>query len=138
MRGTLRTDLFKTLPRLETKYIAIRDTLTKPDADIDILKMDTLHCRRGRLGVGYHFLVLLDGTVQLGRSIETYGSHSRKLDDCSVAIGVVGGVDQEGNRAYTRTSKQVAALNDLIALLSKLYPLATVDDKPDPNYSPLD
>lgn len=138
MKGTLRTDLFKTMPRLETKYIAIRDTLTKPDADVDILKMDVIHCRRGRLGVGYHFLVLTDGTVQIGRDIETYGSHSRKIDDCSVAVGVVGGVDQEGKRECTRTPAQVEALSDLLELLRKMYPLAVVDDDPNPNYSPFD
>ena len=128
----LRTDLFKTVERAATKYIAVRDTLTKPKDHFDITTMDKIHCRQGRLGVGYHFLVLTDGTIQLGRDVDTCGSHSRNLDAISVAIGVVGGTDDEGQRALTRTVDQWESIDDLIRFLSLRYPEAVVDDRPDP------
>lgn len=126
----LRTDLFKTVERAETRFIAIRDTLTKPDPKIDVQVMDTLHCKRGSLGIGYHFLILMGGDIQLGRDIERTGSHSKDYDNISVGVGIVGGTDDAGDRAYTRNDEQNAALSDLVAFLSLRYPQAEVHDKP--------
>lgn len=126
----LRTDLFKTVDRAETRFIAIRDTLTKPDIEVDIKHMDAAHCKQGRLGVGWHFLVLANGTIQLGRDIDTCGSHSRDIDNRSVAIGVVGGTDKDGDRMLTRTAEQWEAIDDLVDFLSDRYPSAEVSDNP--------
>lgn len=126
----LRTDLFKTLARGETRVIAVRDTLTQADPAIDIKEMDIRHCRQGRLGVGYHFLLLVGGDIQLGRDIETIGAHSRQYDTSSVAIGIVGGTDENGDRLNTRTPEQQEALVDLVVFLSDRYPAAEVNDTP--------
>lgn len=126
----LRIDLFKTVERAETRFIAVRDTLTKSDPEIDAKLMDEIHCRRGSLGVGYHFLIVMGGDIQLCRDIERTGSHSRDFDDISVAIGVVGGTDDQGERAYTRTPEQLEALNDLVEFLQQRYPQAEVHDRP--------
>ncbi len=126
----LRTDLFKTLARGNTRVIAVRDTLTAPSEDTDATVIDTIHCRQGRFGIGYHFLVILNGDIQLCRDIETCGSHTKNLDDISVAIGVTGGVDEEGNRSDTRNPEQVEAIADLIEFLKDRYPQAEVSDRP--------
>lgn len=126
----LRTDLFKTVERDSTRFIAVRDTLTKPDPEIDVKVMDTIHCRRGSLGVGFHFVLILNGDIQLARDIERTGSHSKDYDNISVAIGIVGGVDPEGERVNTRTQEQREALDDLIAFLQQRYPEAEVHDRP--------
>jgi len=126
----LRTDLFKTVDRVETRFIAIRDTLTKPDLEVDIHTMDVEHCRKGKLGVGWHFLVLTSGTIQLGRDIETCGAHSKDLDKISVSVGVVGGVDEHGTRVNTRTAEQLEALDDLMVVLGDRYPNALTSDSP--------
>lgn len=124
----LRCDLFPTLPRKETRIIAIRDSIEPPDMDIH--KLDTLHCKRGRLGLGWHFLVLTDGTIQLGRHHSTCGSHTRNKDDISVAIGVVGGKLEDGTRANTRTLEQLSAISDLVNVLREFYPDAEQHDAP--------
>ena len=126
----LRTDLFKTVDRAETRFIAVRDTLTQADPNIDIVEMDVRHCRQGRLGVGYHFLLKVNGDIQLGRDINTIGSHSRKYDCNSVAIGLVGGVDENGDRMFTRTADQEDALSDLTDFLRSVYPGSEVHDTP--------
>lgn len=130
----LRTDLFKTVDRAETRFIAVRDALFRPDTHVDVRTMDAIHCKQGRLGVGWHFFVLASGTIQLGRDIETCGSHSKGLDNVSVAVGVEGGTDEEGNRAMTRTADQLEAINDLIEFLQARYPHATLSDTPNPDY----
>ena len=126
----LRTDLFKTVARGETRVIAVRDTLTLPSEDTDATVIDSRHCQQGRFGIGYHFLVIHNGNIQLCRDINTCGSHSRNLDDISVAIGVTGGVDEEGKRLNTRNPKQDAAIHDLVEFLSAAYPQAEVSDRP--------
>jgi N-acetylmuramoyl-L-alanine amidase len=126
----LRTELFKTVARGETRVIAVRDTLTLPSEDTDATVIDSMHCQQGRFGIGYHFLVTLNGNIQLCRDINTCGSHSRNLDDISVAIGVTGGVDEEGKRLNTRNPTQNEAIHDLVEFLSITYPQAEVSDRP--------
>ena len=126
---TLRSDLFRTVERAETRFICFRDTLTPPEEDFDIRDLDLKHCRQGRLGCGVHFLVLLNGDIQLGRRVNTVGSHSRDYDWVSVAVGVVGGVGPEGERMNTRTIDQCEALNDICEVLSEMYPNAELHDR---------
>lgn len=133
----LRTDLFKTVDRASTRFIAVRDTLTVPDAATDARAIDLKHCRQGRLGIGYHFLINTMGDIQLGRSLHTVGSHSRDYDDVSVAIGVVGGVDAEGDRLDTRSPEQVSAIDDLTEFLTSVYPGAVPHDRPARPTAPL-
>ena len=120
------------MDRADTRFIAIRDTLTKNSADIDVRKLDERHCKQGRLGIGWHFLILTCGSIQLGRGIKTCGSHSINLDRISVAAGIVGGLDDEGSKAFTRNDAQQASLTDLIAFLQSRYPDAEVNDRPVP------
>ena len=126
----LRTDLFKTVDRVNTRFIAVRDTLTAPSEDTDAFSIDTLHCRQGRFGIGYHFLIIFNGDIQLCRDVNTCGSHTKNLDDISVAIGITGGINEDGDRRNTRNVEQVEALTDLTLFLEALYPEAEVSDRP--------
>lgn len=122
--------MFPTKPRGETLYIAVRDTLTQAHPAFGVYEVDAIHCRQGRLGIGYHFLITVGGDIQLARHIDTVGSHSRNLDEVSVAIGIVGGVNEDGTRINTRTEDQIEALEDLIEFLRDRYPGVEVDDRP--------
>lgn len=126
----LRTDLFKTVDRDETRFIAVRDSLTKPDPELDAKYFDAAHCRRGRLGIGWHFLILVSGDIQLGRSLKTCGAHSRNMDASSVGIGIVGGKNDENRDAYTRNQDQLEALKDLLEVMTEFYPEADIHDEP--------
>lgn len=127
---TLRCNLFPTVYRGSTLYIAVRDTITHCIDEIDAYHMDAMHCRMGRLGIGWHFLILKSGDIQLCRHPATVGSHSRNLDEISVAVGIVGGKLPDGERFNTRTPDQLAALNDLLDVLHEKYPNAEVHDRP--------
>lgn len=133
----LRTDLFKTVDRAETRFIAVRDTLTPFDPTTGASEIDLKHCRQGRLGIGYHFLINTEGDIQLCRAVDTVGSHSRAYDQVSVAIGVVGGIDLNGDRVDTRSIDQQEALSDLTVFLETLYPAAEVNDRPAQGSTPL-
>jgi len=126
---TLRCNLFQTLPRERTDYIAVRDTITDPKENADAYRIDAIHCRQGRLGIGYHFLILVNSNIQLCRHIDTCGSHTKRMDDISVAIGIVGGLEGK-NRVNTRNLQQIDALRDLTLVLQSIYPDAEVHDRP--------
>lgn len=127
---TLRCNLFPTNPRGSTRFIAVRDTLTSNKEDFDAYTIDAIHCRQGRLGIGYHFLIRTKGDIQLCRHHERIGSHSKNLDEISVAIGLIGGAGPDGVRVNNRTPEQLEALEDLIAVLQERYPQAELDDRP--------
>ena len=129
---TRRTDLFPTHDREVTKYIAVRDTITKPEPakKMTLEALEAIHCRKGRFGIGFHYLVFMDGTTAVGRGEATVGSHSRNYDTISVSIGVVGGLDEEGNRCNTRTPEQLEAIEYLVKALQQTYPDAEVHDNP--------
>lgn len=131
---SLRTDIFKTVKRHETRFICVRDSLTPQDRTTTVQDLDTIHCRAGRLGLGWHFVILTEGDIALGRDIHTCGAHSRDYDTISVAVGLVGGVviDEKGKRTTvnTRTEDQLEALDDLLEVLLELFPEAQVHDTP--------
>lgn len=125
----LRCDLFKTMERDDTRFICIRETGTKPNPLIDARYMDRFHAQKGRFGLGYQFLLTVDGDIHLGRDLGICGSHTYQLDDVSVAIGIVGGELPDGSKGPTRTPEQLEALEDLLEVLRGFYPEAELDDQ---------
>ena len=58
--------------------IIIHCTATPEGRQIDIDDVRRWHIEeRGWSDVGYHFLILLDGTIQIGRPLERSGAHTR-------------------------------------------------------------
>ncbi len=43
----------------------------------DASTIDRWHRERGFNGIGYHFVILEDGTIQRGRDITKYGAHTK-------------------------------------------------------------
>jgi N-acetylmuramoyl-L-alanine amidase len=72
--------------------------------------IDRWHKQRGWAGIGYHKVVLLDGTVERGRPDDQVGAHTRGHNSGSLAIVYIGGVDSKGNPKDTRTPEQREAL----------------------------
>lgn len=77
---------------------------------------------RGWSDVGYHFVILLDGTIEEGRPINTSGAHVKGHNSDSIGICYIGG----GNGDDTRTTAQKVALVYLIGTLKRLFPEAIV------------
>ena len=72
---------------------------------------------RGWSDIGYHYIVLLDGTIEKGREDETPGAHVSGHNNSSIGvcyIGGKGGID-------TRTEAQKQSLNYLVGYLKRLY-----------------
>lgn len=72
--------------------------------------------------IGYHFVILLDGTIQQGRKIELAGAHCTGHNRFSIGVCYIGGKTKDGKTSKdTRTEAQNAALKELVIKLQQLY-----------------
>ncbi|MDE6269360.1 MAG: N-acetylmuramoyl-L-alanine amidase, partial [Muribaculaceae bacterium] len=88
--------------------------------------VDRWHRARGWQGIGYHYLVGLDGTVWPGRPESEQGAHCKGHNAASLGVCYVGGLDACGQPADTRTAAQRAALDTLLRSLRRRYPQARI------------
>lgn len=56
--------------------LIIHCSATFPDQDISAIDIDRWHRQRGFFGIGYHYIVRLDGTIENGRPYEAIGAHT--------------------------------------------------------------
>lgn len=82
--------------------------------------------------IGYHYVVLPDGTVQAGRPEGCVGAHARRNNDRSLGICLVGNFSSahnpSGKQGPTRPSAaQMDGLVDLCARLCRTYGIAPED-----------
>ena len=124
--------------------IIIHCSATPEGKDLDWRDINMMHVQRGFLCIGYNYVVKLDGTVQIGRSLTIDGAHcnskgfsGKSYNKHSIGICYVGGLDAHGKAADTRTPEQKKALRELIAKLVKEYPVKEIlghrDTSPDLN-----
>lgn len=81
---------------------------------------------RGWSDIGYHYVIELDGTVQMGRPLARAGAHVVGHNHDSIGVCYVGGVDKNNKPKDTRTAAQRKALHELTVKLRQRYPGATV------------
>lgn len=77
--------------------------------------------------IGYHYVVDLDGTIELGRPIELAGAHATGHNANSVGVCYVGGRDAQTKGAKdTRTDAQKVSLRVLLQHLRARFPEARI------------
>lgn len=106
--------------------IIIHCSATKEGKYFDVEDIDRWHKARGFKCVGYHYVVLLDGTIQEGRPIGQIGAHCKGYNKNSIGICYIGGLDENGKVKDTRTSEQKESLVNLITELKNKFPEATI------------
>ena len=72
---------------------------------IDANDIDRWHKERGWKGVGYHFVITVDGTIQPARNFESVGAHKRGYNDTHIGICLVGDFTK-----HAPTSRQIDSL----------------------------
>ena len=112
------------MPRQETKEIIVHCAATRPDQDIDAKEIDRWHRQRGWSGIGYHFVIKRDGTIETGRDIEATGAHARGHNWSSVGICMVGGLSPMSKPFASFTDIQYVMLRLLVDGLKARYPSA--------------
>ena len=88
---------------------------------------------RGWSGIGYHFIIRRDGTIELGRDLdedgdifEEIGAHTYGYNKKSIGICMVGGKAEDGTAENNFTETQFEALKTLIKVVRADYPILTV------------
>ena len=84
------------------------------------------HKERGFSDIGYHYVIMLDGSVCDGRPLEQAGAHCQGQNAHSIGICYVGGCDLNRRPKDTRTDAQKTAMAGLIRELKRRFPTATI------------
>ena len=103
--------------------IIIHCTATPAGREVTVKDVRAWHAQRGFTDIGYHYLIMLDGTIAKGRPIELSGAHTLGHNYDSIGIAYVGGMTKDMKKAKdTRTPAQKVALLSLLAKLVVEYP----------------
>lgn len=99
----------------EITHIVMHCTATPATADIGVAEVDRWHRERGWSGVGYHFIIRRNGTVERGRPIERKGAHVGGFNAKSIGVSLAGGVASNGQTPQDNfTDAQMVAARDLV------------------------
>lgn len=88
------------------------------DRDVSAEEIHGWHLNNGWAGIGYHYVVRKDGTIERGRPRTAIGSHAYGYNKCSIGINIVGDFEQA-----TPTVEQIESAAQLIAELCGIYDL---------------
>lgn len=100
--------------RTNTNQIIIHHSAS---ADVPAAEIHKWHKNRGFSGIGYHFLIRQDGTIEEGRPLETIGAHAGKEGNPdSIGICLTGNFEN-----YPPKPEQITALVELINYLKNYY-----------------
>lgn len=111
----------KTSRRIEE--IIVHCTATPEGRDVSVNTIRGWHIGQGWKDIGYHWVVMLDGTVKPGRPESQVGSHVAGHNSGTLGVVYVGGVAADGKTPKdTRTPAQRAALLAHVKALIARYP----------------
>ncbi len=107
--------------------IVIHCSAVKPDQLSSVAQIDSWHRDRGfKFGVGYHYVIRRDGSIEAGRPEWMIGAHCMNHNKYSIGVCYEGGLDARGQPADTRTAAQKATLRQLLTDLHRRYPRAVI------------
>lgn len=106
--------------------IIVHCSATPEGRDVSVADIDRWHRERGFDGIGYHYVVYIDGSVHEGRPLNKVGAHCKGHNAHSIGICYVGGVDFYGKPKDTRTLAQKDALVNLLMWLKRRFPKAVI------------
>lgn len=117
--------------------IIVHCSATKAGQDFTAADIDRWHRERGFNGIGYHYVIRLDGRLEKGREIDLPGAHCKGWNERSIGLCYIGGLDENGHPADTRTNVQKRVLYQVIMDLQREYTILQVlghrDTSPDLN-----
>jgi N-acetyl-anhydromuramyl-L-alanine amidase AmpD len=101
-----------------TDMIVIHHTGNPEDDDLSAEEIHESHLAQGWAGIGYHYVIRKDGTIELGRPMDSIGAHAYGENSHTIGIHVCGNFEI----AYP-TESQIESLSYLIGWLCEQYGL---------------
>lgn len=105
----------------KVRYLVVHCSASPPKVKVDRTVIDRWHRERGFLGIGYHYVICRDGTVQVGRAMDQIGAHVVEHNHESIGICLAGGVDEKQKPEDNFTPEQKTALRKLLGSLLILF-----------------
>ena len=109
--------------RARTDTIILHCAATKEGQDIKASTIRQWHLNNGWEDIGYHFVIDLDGTIEIGRNEQYIGAHCTNHNSTSIGICYVGGCDKQGKAKDTRTPQQKQSMYRIVTYLCMKYNL---------------
>ena len=108
--------------------IVIHCSAVKPDQTSSVAQIDRYHRekKKWKFGVGYHYVIRRDGSIEKGRPEWMVGAHCVNHNSYSIGVCYEGGLDENGEAADTRTKEQKIAMRQLLEDLHERYPRAII------------
>ena len=106
------------------KFIIIHCSATPAGRDVTASDVDAWHRAQGFKGIGYHYFIRLDGTIERGRADLAEGAHCPQegMNRRSISICYAGGYAADGKTpADTRTPEQKKSIITVIRTLRGRY-----------------
>lgn len=110
----------------DINLIVIHCTASKEGVELSVADIDKMHKARGWKGIGYHYVIGLDGVPRLGRPVQEVGAHVKGHNGDSIGIVYVGGLDDDGKPKDTRTAAQKKSLVELLKMLKVQFKDAVI------------
>jgi N-acetylmuramoyl-L-alanine amidase len=102
--------------------IIIHCSATPEGRDVKTETIRKWHLDKGWNDIGYHYVILLDGTIDVGRDVSIIGSHTFGENKGSIGICYVGGMNINMTKPKdTRTDAQKESLRCLITDLKEQH-----------------
>ena len=102
--------------RSATNRLIIHHTAGNKGIDPSAAEIDKMYKGNGWSGIGYHFVIRKNGSIERGRAEDEQGAHAEGANKDSIGIHVGGNFELE-----SPTDKQIASLVNLIKQLCKKY-----------------
>ena len=115
------------MSNLPPRIITVHAAATFARMDIGVRDIDQWHRARGWNGVGYHYVIRRDGTVEQGRPEHVVGAHVGGHNTRNLGICMAGGLADDGKTPQDNfTQAQYQTLNTLLDELLSRYPDAKI------------
>ena len=113
-------------PMKDVKWIVIHCSYTKVGQKVTVEDLDNFHRAKGWACCGYHWVIYQDGSIHPGRAEKFAGAHVKHYNSHAIGVCYIGGMDDHGCDADTRTPEQKASLWFLLRTLKESYPKAKI------------
>ena len=109
--------------RYVTDMIVIHHTGDDVDDDLSAEQIHDIHLGNGWAGIGYHFVIRKDGTVEAGRPDWAIGSHAYGENSHTIGVHCCGNFE-----IAEPTEAQIEALSYVVGWLCDMYDLTPTEE----------
>ncbi|HOT31914.1 MAG TPA: transglycosylase SLT domain-containing protein [Bacteroidales bacterium] len=116
------------LSKDDVKYLVVHHSATSPNLTIEDIHRE--HLKNGWLCVGYHAVILQDGTIQYGRPVDSQGAQVEGYNWCSLGVCLIGYFHRDsvnkGQWSDKPTDAQLKSLAELLTNWKRKIPQAKI------------